>query len=213
MTTFSHSQQQTTLEELILLREDSPANHSAKQDQEKEQTMIATSGQKCLELYELSSQRGSSLKTCVASLLSSKEWCSSRCVLIWKPLVTKSNRLLFQLAQSTPRTKEKEFGFLLTPSATNIEGGVDRYEKRKAYRASVGRQWSPGGLAEQIKMLPTLNARDGGRDQSPKRDRMPDVILRETGWRLQPNFAAWMMGYPLNWTDLNSPKQEIERNS
>lgn len=26
------------------------------------------------------------------------------------------------------------------------------------------------------------------------------------GLKLQPNFAGWMMGYPPNWTDLNSPK-------
>jgi len=49
---------------------------------------------------------------------------------------------------------------LMTPSATNIEGGSDRTEKRTKYRESIGRHYVPGGLAEQIKMLPPLRAND-----------------------------------------------------
>jgi len=32
----------------------------------------------------------------------------------------------------------------------------------------------------------------------------------KTGLKLQPNFVEWMMGYPSNWTDLNSPKLDTE---
>lgn len=39
----------------------------------------------------------------------------------------------------------------LTPSSILIEGGDDRIEKRTEYRKSIGRQYVPGCLAEQIK--------------------------------------------------------------
>lgn len=46
-----------------------PANPSARLEKEKAQKITATSGRKCLELFELSRRNGSSLKTSVASLL------------------------------------------------------------------------------------------------------------------------------------------------
>jgi len=42
--------------------------------------------------------------------------------------------------------------------------------------------------------------------------KMRDQIGRETGLKLQPNFVEWMMGYPQNWTDLNSPSPNTESN-
>ena len=39
----------------------------------------------------------------------------------------------------------------LTPSTVQIEGGEDRVEKRTAFRKSIGRQYVPGSLAEQVK--------------------------------------------------------------
>jgi hypothetical protein len=58
---------------------------------------------------------------------------------------------------------------LLTPSAVNIEGGADRYEKRKAYRESIGRHYTPGGLAEQIKMALTSSQEGFPASRSAKR--------------------------------------------
>ena len=64
-------------------------------------------------------------------------WYSSKCSLTWKPLVTKSKRILFQLAPSTPRTAGTGSGLLRTPDA-NMERGQrseenlkDRYLVRK----------------------------------------------------------------------------------
>lgn len=54
----------------------------------------------------------------------------------------------------------------MTPSATNIEPSKERYEKRKAYRSSIGRKWVAGGLAEQIAYL----QEDSLVNHSPKPD-------------------------------------------
>jgi hypothetical protein len=83
----------------------SPANHSATPDEEKERQTTATSGRTCLRLYETLNPNGSSLKTCVASLLGTTAWYSKQCALTWKAKVTKSNRLLFQLSPSVRPTE------------------------------------------------------------------------------------------------------------
>lgn len=44
----------------------------------------------------------------------------------------------------------EDCGYWLTPSTVTIEGGKDRIEKRTEYRASIGRQYVPGSLAEQV---------------------------------------------------------------
>jgi hypothetical protein len=76
-------------------------------------------------------------------------------------------------------------------------------------------------LADQIKMLPTPNARDGRGAAIKTRDDLDSLIDmgatkggtgEKTGLKLQPNFVEWMMGYPQNWTDLNCPNQDIVRN-
>jgi hypothetical protein len=71
-----------------------------------------------------------------------------------------------------------EKGLLLTPTVTNIEGGEGRYEKRKKYRESIGRHYVPGGLAEQIKMLPTPASADAT---------MGAVIGKEDKFRVLPS--------------------------
>ena len=139
-------------------------NHSVKQEKEKELMMTVSSGRKCLESYENSSPHGSSLKTCVAYLLSTTAWYSNKCVLTWKTKVTKSNRLLFQLAPSTPRTAGTECGLLPTHRAGN----------------PGSRPNGKGGkvLAEEIKkvgMLPTATTGDR-RSKNSKQQGINNVI-------------------------------------
>jgi hypothetical protein len=43
--------------------------------------------------------------------------------------------------------------------------------------------------------------------------KMKDQIGQATGLKLQPNFVAWMMGYPSHWTDLNYPSPNTAKNS
>ena len=199
-----HSEQQN------LFAEVSRASHSAQPEVKKENQTLVISGLKCCEL----SRHTGLLGLLVKMLLESSIWHSTRCVLIWKTKDTASNRLLFQLAASTPRTNGSGSGFLLTPTATQIMPTEERYEKRKAYRASVGRKWVAGCLAEQLaQMYPTPTARDykgarssealaaSGRSQN---NSLPDRFSQpgKTS-QLNPRFVEEMMGYPIGWTELD----------
>ena len=77
-------------------------------------------------------------------------------------------------------------------------------------------------LQDQIGMLPTPQERDWkGRSQRSNRGEVADDLSHKiegnpslgtkTGLKLQPNFVEWMMGYPLNWTDLSSQNQNTEQ--
>jgi hypothetical protein len=105
-----------------------------------------------------SANRGGLLEKMLKELLISKKaWSSDRCKMIWKKRVSKSNVLLFQLQASVRGIKEKEFGLLHTPTATEIGmRSKAAMEKRKKYRESIGRKTTPpGNLLEQIQMYPT----------------------------------------------------------
>ena len=119
-----------------------------------------------------------------ALLTSPKVKSCNRYKKIWKQRVSKSNVLLFQLQVSVRGIKEKEFGLLHTPTATEI--GIRSpaaMEKRKKYRESIGRKTvPPGNLLEQIqmKMLPTPNAWDGkrgARSQKNLREKQHQINL------------------------------------
>ena len=196
------------------------------------------SGKKCLKLYESSTRHNSLLKVCVSYLLSTNDWYSNKCALVWGEKLANPQRLLYQLSPKnvaadgeeeslflTPTTQEVEHtkmdltetgrrktkdgknshsvglmdkiamlnvpnGLLLTPSATNIEGGDERYEKRKAYRESIGRHYVPGGLAEQVKMLPTPATRDWKGARKPETlaaiGRLPSNSLEDTLFSMLP---------------------------
>lgn len=152
-------------------------NHSVKQEKEKELMMTVSSGRKCLESYENSSPHGSSLKTCVGYLLSAKEWYSNKCVLTWKEKVTKSNRLLFLLAPSTPRIEGTECGLLRSPQASEATHGGPNARDSK------------GGF-------------DDTNDRAMRKHQLHAVVGRPTGLKLQPAFVEWMMGYPKDFTSL-----------
>lgn len=93
-------------------------------------TMTVTSGQKCIELYVSSAPTQSWGKMFAALLIGTTEWYSTRCSLIWKPKVTKSNRLYFLLQASTLHTKEKGSGssqiesLIPTPDCNNHRDGT-----------------------------------------------------------------------------------------
>src|ERR1035437_1652946 len=106
--------EQNTEERLTLFPEGFPANLSVLPVNKREQTMKDISFQKCLELFQKSNHHGSSLKTFMDSLIFKTEWYSSRCVLHWKILVTKSKRSVFQLYPSMLHTKEIGSGLLPT---------------------------------------------------------------------------------------------------
>src|SRR3989304_4581498 len=96
-----HSQDQLTL-----LLEDSLANLLVMPESEKAIQMTVFSGQQCAMSLKLISQLGYLVKM----LLESSIWRSNKCYLIWKTLVMKHKRLLFQLVPSTPYIDEIESG-------------------------------------------------------------------------------------------------------
>lgn len=173
-------------------QEASPASHSATQDEEKARQTTATSGRTCFKSYKASSQTGSSLKMCVGLLLGTKEWYSSRCALTWKAKVTKSNRLLFQLAPSTSRTGETGSGLLPTVQTQGLKVCKN---------------------GKSIPMiLPTPDASDGRRGpakiynpraKSQSGRTVTTLVGSGTGekLRLQPAMPGWMMGFPEKWTE------------
>jgi hypothetical protein len=152
------SEDQTTQQMLLL--EDSHANHSALQEKEKEQQMIAISGMKLLESLP-NANRGGLLEKMLKDLLTSTTaWSSDRCKLIWKSKVSKSNVLLFQLQASVLGIKGKESGLLPTPTTMDH---IDRKGMRPS-RAATNRK--TGYLSEMIKMYPTPVVSDHLHNQS-----------------------------------------------
>jgi hypothetical protein len=62
-------------------------------------------------------------------------------------------------------------------------------------------------LEQAINLLPTPTARDykdtGNLENVPENSLLPRVLGKSHGFKLQPAFAEWMMGYPIGWTDLS----------
>ena len=96
------------IEESLFSQEDFPASLSVVPGSNEARTMTAISGRKCSESYKRQGQIG----LLVRMLLESSAWHSTKCVLTWKRVDTKSSRSLFQLAVSMPRTEEIEYGLL-----------------------------------------------------------------------------------------------------
>ena len=96
------------IEESLFSQEDFPASRSVTPGSGEARTMTAISGRKCSESYKRQGQIG----LLVRMLLESSAWHSTKCVLTWKRVDTKSSRSLFQLAVSMPRTEETECGLL-----------------------------------------------------------------------------------------------------
>jgi hypothetical protein len=132
--------------------------------------------------------------------------------MIWKGKDMKSNRLLFQLQVSTHRTKEKEYGLLLTPTTREQVQDLNKFKKRM--------EKYPNGttmpnLATQISslMLPTPTAHIIKHGHSEKYwnirigKRQMDLAMwsAKTNGKvsqLNPLFVEEMMGFPENWTAL-----------
>lgn len=195
-------------------------------DEEEERQTTVISGRKCFASYESLLRYGSSLKTCAASLLGATAWYSNKCALTWKVQATKSNRLLFQLSPSTRPTEEKEFGLLPTAQAIDGKGKGRPFRLKKDMPRDPSKPGSwRGDLKDHIAMLPTPRAQEanGGIEKTENGQiirkngtchgaKIKDIVGTDLGLKLQPNFVEWMMGYPPNWTDLNSPSPLIDVN-
>lgn len=106
-----------------------PASQLASLERDWAIKMTAGSGRTCSGLYKSPSPLGSLVRT----LLHSTGWVSTKQLMVWKPLATKSRRRLkFQLMPLGPTTSDSASGSLPTPSATAFKGG--RLTGRKGTR-------------------------------------------------------------------------------
>ena len=209
---------QLTLDELISSPEGSPVNRSALQENEKDQRMNATSGQRCLELSESVNRVGSWARTFAGLLVGRTDWFSKRVALTWKLSGTPSNRLLFQLVPQARPTEGTEFGLLLTPTTSEP---LHDLEKFKARMEKYPNGTTMPHLATQVHgMLPTPTTRDykGARSEEAleaagrnETNSLPDAFAQSGKTsQLSPLFVEEMMGFPKNWTAL--PFQSGEEN-
>jgi hypothetical protein len=131
------------------LQGDSPVSLSLSPGSAAARQTTATSGLRCAALLGYSSPGGSSLKTCLVSLLSKTDWSSTVCYLTWKAKVTKLGRLYFQLAPSTPRTEGTGCGLWRTPNTMDgLEAKSDAALEHEAEHRP-GRA-EPNNLRDQV---------------------------------------------------------------
>ena len=157
-------------EQLTLFPEDSLVSRSPLPGSEGARKMTVISGQKCSELCEKSGQLGLLVKMCLESSI----WHSTRCYLTWKPTVTKGKHLLFRLAVSMPRTKEKESLLWPTPSTgAALCGGTGNFQTLK-------RMAEKGIITEQERRQ----------------------LSQGNGGKTNPELLEWLMGYEKAFTDL-----------
>lgn len=218
MATSAHSTATNGKEKSTFSRVASPASLFPPLDEDEERKTTVSSGLRCYELYERLSQHGLSLRTCVASLLSTTAWYSSACALNWKRMATKSSRFVFQLAPSARRTGGSDCGLLPTTRANKMLLGTPT---SRDWRDTGNMENVPvnGLLGRQIAMLPTPSAsisNDGESIESWERRKQKNLaknnngngmgtpltiaVGKSTGLKLQPAFAAWMMNFPGDWT-------------
>ena len=157
------------IEGSLFSQEDFPASRSVVPGSEEARQMTAISGRKCLELYKKQNPLGLLVKM----LLVSSIWNSKKRLLTWKIMVTKSNRLLFQLAPLMPYIAGTGFRLLPTPTASD-----------KTY----GRR-------------PTTKRKDG--PKTSLRDVLSEKYsMNGMGGSPHPSFVEAMMGYPTGHTAL-----------
>lgn len=140
------------------LQGDSHANHIQPQASDLASKTSVTCSPKCLEQFERLNHVGSWAKTFVGLLVGMEGWYSKRCNLSWRLKGTQYNRSYFQLLASTPRTKETEYGLLLTPTTREEVVNLETFQKRMEKYPNGTKM---PNLATQIhSMLPTPVASD-----------------------------------------------------
>jgi hypothetical protein len=171
--------------------------------------MTAISGRKYLPLLKQNSLAGAFSRM----FLDTSVWASTKCYLTWKAKVTTSNRLLFQLAPSMPRTDETGFGSLLhTPTASSGEPpkNTENWTWTGLYWVNDKGQKKQTRLKDQVRMWPTPTARDyKDNGQSPAELARNSVTLAtHAGGTLNPAWVEhYLMGYPRGWTNLETSQE------
>lgn len=190
MTTLRHSTASLFSEKSNSLPQDFPVNPFPSQGTEEARMMTVSSGKKLCVLLKNADLITSWLKMCLVSSV----WNSTTVFLTWKGQATPQHRSLFRLVALMPLTSETEFGYLLRTPDTSGAAITMR-------------------LSDQIRLIPTLtanvakNTSEGiNYEKRAANGHLDGVFMqtvgKNTGLRLSPAFAEWMMGYPEGWTDI-----------
>jgi hypothetical protein len=115
------------------------------------------------------------------------------------------NGIAYQLQPLAPLTDEIDSGLWATPTVCG------NYNRKGASKTSGD------GLATQVRMWPTPVARDY---RSPGRSRLErtgskagDCLPQVVGGQLNPKWVEWLMGFPAEWTALDSSEIRSSRKS
>ena len=139
---------------------------------------------------------------------------------IWPNWGTMRNGVCWEQMMWEQTTTENEFGYWLTPTATAISGrSPQAMEHRTKQRESQGHNTvQPGNLAEQVMYSGQIPCKDmknptywgtpkaqDSRHASWDRGKSnlgEQVAGIHNGGHLNPTWTEWLMGWPLEWTDL-----------
>ena len=191
--TTSETSKDRQLKQTSLL-EDFHVNRSPLLVSSEEQMMTVTSGMKLLELLPKQNQDGLLEKMLTVLLTSKKVRSCNKFKKIWKPRVSKSNVLLFQLQASVRGIKEKGAGSsdgrFPTPSASCQMDVVAPPE--------TVQQNSKGWSVTRVKTGTKFGAK------------LNDVVNKlNPGGKLNPNFVEFLMAYPQNWTKIEQTELKV----
>lgn len=194
MKTSESSTDTSTEGQLMLFAEGSLVSRPPKPGSAQARAMTVGSGRRCIESYGRFVPSGSLLRTLAGLLLSKTEWSSSAAYLTWKPKVTGSRRLIFQLAVSEPRTEDSGSGLLPTPTSGDAKSSGSRNTETSSAKPGISlTDWAreDGGTGRLIP-TPDANCWKGGADNQRK---------SQLNGRLNPRFVAQIMGFPTEWLD------------
>jgi hypothetical protein len=169
-----------------------PASQFQSQENKKEKMMIDSYSQKCLESLKRLNPDGLLVKMCKTLLTFQMEQSSEKLLKGWKPKVSKSNVLVFQLVHKVLGTKEKESGSLLpTPTTDSVSERTKKYKQGGTPLTMAVRQ-----------MYPTPKA--SGQENA-------ESLIKRKGWKKasQHNLTAFVQMYPTpNATNINTPQSD-----
>lgn len=130
----------------------------------------------------------------------------------WPRSVMTRNAIAYQREPLVPLTFETASGLWPTPTVlmTGENRTLEQFDAAKA-RALIKQKGRTGnGIGEDLaiavkrRMWPTPIKRDGrsflGAQRSPN-SLGSEPLVTQAGGKLNPPWVAWLMGYPLNWTD------------
>ena len=218
--------EQFQLFDAISLPEVFPASRAVLPGSDGARTTTVTSGRQCATLLDDASPLGFVVRTC----LESSAWNSTACFLTWRALATRSNRLLFRLVPSMPRTEGTGFGLWQTPVSDDaVEGENGKVNSRGEPKLSAQvKLWptptsrdhkdgtakscqnvDPNGLLGRVvHLFPTPRAADAdknirtpeGRAKERLRRKNGEDLPTHVGGQLNPMWVEWLMGYPIGHT-------------